>query len=99
MEKNFVEKVIKKEKPDGVLLGFGGQIALNVGVELYESGIFEKHQVKVLGSPIESIKNTEDRDFFVNKLNEIDLKVPKSKAVHNIEEAVTDILKKIGIKK
>ncbi|MCK4836913.1 MAG: carbamoyl-phosphate synthase large subunit, partial [Candidatus Aminicenantes bacterium] len=88
LEKNFVEKVIKKEKPDGVLLGFGGQTALNVGVELYESGIFEKHHVKVLGSPIESIQNTEDRDLFVNKLNEIDLKVPKSKAVKSIKEAV-----------
>ncbi|MCK5261189.1 MAG: carbamoyl-phosphate synthase large subunit, partial [Thermoplasmatales archaeon] len=84
----FVEKVIEKEKPDGVLLGFGGQTALNVGVEIAEKGIFKKHNVEILGTPIEAILNTEDRDLFVKKIQEIDLKVPTSKAVTNVEEAV-----------
>jgi len=82
----FVEKVIEKEKPDGVLLGFGGQTALNVGVELAE--VFEKHGVKVLGTPIEAVLNTEDRDLFVKKIEEIGLKVPRSIAVTSVEEAV-----------
>ena len=88
LETEFVEKIIKKEKPDGILLAFGGQTALNVGVSLNKNGILQKNNVKVLGSPVESIQNTEDRDLFVSKLNEINLKVPKSKAVDSVEEAI-----------
>ena len=84
----FVEKIIKKEKPDGILLSFGGQTALNCGVELYKSGILKKYNVKVLGTPVETIIATEDRDLFVKKLNEINLLAPKSFAVKNIKEAV-----------
>ncbi|MDH7517607.1 MAG: carbamoyl-phosphate synthase (glutamine-hydrolyzing) large subunit [Candidatus Thermoplasmatota archaeon] len=91
----FVEKVIEKEKPDGVLLGFGGQTALNVGVELAEKGIFKKHKIEVLGTPIEAILNTEDRDLFVKKIKEINLKVPVSKAVTNVRDAV-EVAKEIG---
>jgi len=85
---DFVEKVIIKEKPDGILLGFGGQTALNVGVDLAEKGILEKYNVKVLGTPIESILNTEDRALFTKKIKEIGLKVPVSKAVNSIDEAI-----------
>jgi carbamoyl-phosphate synthase large subunit len=84
----FVEKIIEKEKPDGILLQFGGQTALNIGVELYEKGIFEKHNIKVLGTPIKAIQSTEDRLLFINKVTEIGLKVAKSKTVNNIDEAV-----------
>jgi len=91
----FVEKVIEKEKPDGVLLGFGGQTALNVGVELAEKGVFKKHKVEILGTPIEAILNTEDRDLFVKKIKEINLKVPVSKAVAKVDEAVK-VAKEIG---
>ena len=91
----FVEKVIEKERPDGVLLGFGGQTALNVGVELAEKGTFKKYNVEILGTPIRAILNTEDRDLFVKKIQEIDLKVPISKAVTNVEEAV-NIAENIG---
>jgi len=91
----FVEKVIEKEKPDGVLLGFGGQTALNVGVELAEKGVFKKHKVEILGTPIEAILNTEDRDLFVKQIKEISLKVPASKAVTNVGEAVS-VAKEIG---
>ncbi len=84
----FVEKVIKKEKPDGILLGFGGQTALNCGVELHDKGILEKHKVKVLGTQIETIKNSEDRHLFVEMLNEIKLKSPESKAVTSISEGL-----------
>jgi len=84
----FVEKVIEKEKPDGILLGFGGQTALNVGVELYQKGILKKNNVEVLGTPIQSILDTEDRDLFAKKIREINLNVPKSKAVSTVEEAV-----------
>lgn len=85
---DFVEQVIKKEKPDGILLSFGGQTALDVGVALYEKNIFKKYDVKILGTPIESILNTEDRDLFVKKINEIDLKVPISKAVKSVDDAL-----------
>ncbi|PIP12929.1 MAG: carbamoyl phosphate synthase large subunit [bacterium (Candidatus Stahlbacteria) CG08_land_8_20_14_0_20_40_26] len=88
LEPHFVEGVIKKEKPDGILLNFGGQTALNVGAELAQKGIFEKYKVEVLGTPIEAILNTEDRDLFVKKIREINLKVPTSKAVTKVEEAV-----------
>jgi len=80
----FVEKVIKKERPDGILLGFGGQTALNVGVELAEKNVFKNHDVEVLGTPIEAILNTEDRDLFVKKIKEINLRVPKSEAVSSV---------------
>ncbi len=84
----FVEKVIEKEKPDGILLGFGGQTALNCGVELYDGGVLEKHNVKVLGTQIDAIKATEDRELFVSKLAEINLKTPRSFAVTTVEKAV-----------
>ncbi len=85
---DFVEKVIAKERPDGILLGFGGQTALNAGVDLSDKRVFEKYGVKVLGTPVEAIKNTEDRDLFVKKLTEINLKVPKSFATINVEDAL-----------
>jgi carbamoyl-phosphate synthase large subunit len=85
---HFVEKVIKKESPGGVLLGFGGQTALNVGVELVEQGVFSKHGVEVLGTPVEAILDTEDRDRFVRKTREIGLEVPKSAAVSSLDEAL-----------
>src|SRR3989339_270340 len=84
----FVEKVIEKEKPDGIMLSFGGQTALNCGVELFDAGIFKKHNVKVLGTQIDAIKNTEDRELFVNKLNEINLKTPESQAANSVEECL-----------
>ena len=83
----FVEKVIQKEQPDGILLSFGGQTALNCGVELYKSGILEKYGVRVLGTPVQAIIDTEDRELFVKKLDEIDVKTIKSEAVENAEDA------------
>src|SRR5574344_462754 len=83
----FVEKVIEKERPDGVLLSFGGQTALNCGVALYKDKIFEKYDVKVLGTPVQAIMDTEDRELFVRKLDEIKVKTIKSEAVENIENA------------
>ena len=91
----FVEKIIEKEKPDGVLLGFGGQTALNVGCELAKKSVFKKYNVEVLGTPIKAILDTEDRDLFVKKIQEINLKVPISKAVTSVEEAV-EVAKKIS---
>ncbi|MEE9462509.1 MAG: carbamoyl-phosphate synthase (glutamine-hydrolyzing) large subunit [Bacteroidales bacterium] len=82
----FVEKVIAREKPDGILLSFGGQTALNCGIELYKQKVLEKHKVKVLGTPIQAIIDTEDREIFVNKLKEIDVRTPRSQAVESIEE-------------
>ncbi len=84
----FVEEVIKKEKPDGILLAFGGQTALNCGTELYTKGIFEKYGVKVLGTSVDAIMITEDRDLFVKKLNEIKALTPKSEAVESMEDAL-----------
>ena len=84
----FVEEVIKKEKPDGILLAFGGQTALNCGTELYTSGTLAKYGVKVLGTSVEAIMYTEDRDLFVKKLKEIDIKTPVSQAVETMEDAV-----------
>ena len=84
----FVEKVIKKEKPDGIFLAFGGQTALNCGVQLYEKGILEKYDVQVLGTPVRAIMDTEDRELFVRKLDEIDVKTIKSEAVSSVEDAV-----------
>ena len=83
----FVEKVIQKEQPDGILLSFGGQTALNCGVELYKSGVLEKYNVRVLGTPVQAIIDTEDRELFVKKLDEIDVKTIKSEAVENAEDA------------
>ena len=83
----FVEKVIAKERPDGILLAFGGQTALNCGVELYQSGVLEKYNVKVLGTPVQAIMDTEDRELFVKKLDEIGVKTIKSQACDNIEDA------------
>ena len=83
----FVERVIEKERPDGILLSFGGQTALNCGVELYKSGVLEKYNVKVLGTPVQAIMDTEDRELFVEKLNEIDVKTIKSEACETIEQA------------
>ena len=83
----FVEKVIEKERPQGILLAFGGQTALNCGVELYKSGVLEKYGVKVLGTPVQAIIDTEDRELFVEKLDEIDVKTIKSQACENIEDA------------
>jgi len=84
----FVEKVIAKERPDGVLLGFGGQTALNVGLKLAQTGVLKKYNVEVLGTPIHAIQNTEDREEFVKKIKEINLKVPVSKAVQTIDDAI-----------
>ena len=83
----FVEKVIDKERPDGVLLSFGGQTALNCGVALYKAGVFEKYNTRVLGTPVQAIMDTEDRELFVQKLDEINVKTIKSEAVENIEDA------------
>ena len=83
----FVEKVIEKERPDGVLLSFGGQTALNCGVALYKAGVFEKYNTRVLGTPVQAIMDTEDRELFVEKLNEINVKTIKSEAVETIEDA------------
>ena len=83
----FVEKVIAKERPDGILLSFGGQTALNCGVELYRTGVLEKYGVQVLGTPVQAIIDTEDRELFVERLNEIDVKTIKSEACESIEAA------------
>jgi len=85
---NFVEEIIKKEKPDGILLGFGGQTGLNTGVELYDKGILEKYNVKVLGTSVDTIKDTEDRNLFNKKVEEAELKSAVSKTASNVEEAI-----------
>ncbi len=82
----FVERVIEKERPDGILLAFGGQTALNCGVELYRSGVLEKYNVRVLGTPVEAIMNTEDRELFVEQLDQINVKTIKSEACENMEQ-------------
>ena len=84
----FVEKVIEKERPDGILLAFGGQTALNCGVALYESGVLEKYNVRVLGTPVRAIRDTEDRELFVRKLDEIGVKTIKSEAVSSVDDAL-----------
>ena len=89
----FVERVIQKEKPQGILLAFGGQTALNCGTALYDNGVFEKYGVQVLGTPVQAIKNTEDRDLFIQKLNEINVKTARSEAVESVEEAVKAVEK------
>lgn len=85
---DFVEKVIEKERPNGIMLSFGGQTALNCGVALYKSGVLEKYKVKVLGTPVQAIIDTEDRKIFAGKLAEISVKTPRSIAVNNLEEAL-----------
>ena len=91
----FVTEIIKKERPDGIMLAWGGQTGLNVGTELYLSGVLKEYGVQVLGTAVEAIMNTEDRDLFVKELNKVDLKVPVSHACENMEEAV-DAARKIG---
>lgn len=91
----FVEKVIQKEKPDGIMLAFGGQTALNCGVELYKNGILEKYGIKVLGTPVQAIINTEDRELFADMMRSINVKTPRSEAVSNMEEALK-VVKEIG---
>ena len=91
----FVEKVIEQEKPDGILLSFGGQTALNCGIELYKSGIFEKYGLKVLGTPVSAIMETEDRELFVRKLGEVNIKTPRSIAVSGVDEAL-EAAEKLG---
>ena len=83
----FVEKVIAKERPQGILLSFGGQTALNCGVELYRSGVLDKYGVQVLGTPVKTIMDTEDRELFVERLDEIDVLTIKSHPAANLEEA------------
>ncbi len=87
VQPHFVEKVIQKERPDGILLSFGGQTALNCGVELHKSGVLDKYGVRVLGTPVQAIMDTEDRELFVERLNEIDVKTIKSEACETIEQA------------
>ncbi len=85
---HFVEQVIEKTRPDGILLGFGGQTALNTGLELHKNGVLEKYNIAVLGSPIQTILDTEDRDLFIKKLNQIDVKTARSKVAARVDEAV-----------
>ena len=91
----FITEIIKKERPDGILLAWGGQTALNCGTALYKNGVFEKYGVEVLGTSVEAIMNTEDRDLFVHELNKVDLKVPVSQACENMEDAIA-AARKIG---
>lgn len=84
----FVERVIEKERPDGILLAFGGQTALNCGVELYRTGVLERYGVEVLGTPVQAIMDTEDRELFVEKLNQIDVKTISSEAVETVDDAL-----------
>ena len=91
----FITEIIKKERPDGILLAWGGQTALNCGTAIYKNGVFEKYGVEVLGTSVEAIMNTEDRDLFVHELNKVDLKVPVSQACENMEDAIA-AARKIG---
>ena len=91
----FVERVIEKTRPDGILLSFGGQTALNTGIELFKKGVFERYGVRVLGTPVETIIDTEDRDRFKQKLSEIGVKFPRSVAVDNVDDAL-HVAKKLG---
>jgi len=92
---DFVERVIEKEKPDGIMLAFGGQTALNCGIELFRNGVFEKHQIKVLGTPVEAIIETEDRELFARKLAGIHVDTPRSFAVTTVDQAI-DAASKLG---
>ena len=91
----FVEKIIQREQPDGILLAFGGQTALNCGIALFKAGVFEKYNVRVLGTPIQAIMDTEDRDLFVHKLDQINISTPRSIAVETME-AAEDAAQKLG---
>jgi len=91
----YIEKVIKKEKPDGILLSFGGQTALNAGLELHKQGILKKYNVKILGTPVQAIFDTEDRELFINRLNEIEVKTARSKVATNVNDAKA-VAKEIG---
>ena len=88
VEPSFVERIIEKERPDGILLSFGGQTALNCGVELYQRGVLERYGVRVLGTPVQAIIDTEDRDRFVSRLSEIGVKTIKSQACSTVSETV-----------
>ena len=92
---DFVERVIQKEKPQGILLAFGGQTALNCGIILEDQGILKKYNVKVLGTQVQAIKDTEDRDLFVQKLDQINVKTARSFAVNTLPEAI-EATKKLG---
>ena len=85
---HFVTEIIKKERPDGILLAFGGQTALNCGTELYTKGVLQEYGVEVLGTSVEAIMDTEDRDRFVRRLDEIELKTPISHAVESMDDAL-----------
>jgi carbamoyl-phosphate synthase large subunit len=91
----FVERIIEKERPDGIMLSFGGQTALNCGVELYKTGVLAKHQVEVIGTPVQAIIDTEDRELFIKKLDEINVQTPRSKAVTTVEQAI-DAARNLG---
>ena len=84
---DFAERVIEKEKPDGILMGFGGQTALNCGLEIADRGVLKRYGVRALGTPIEAIRDTEDRDLFVKRLKQIDVDTPRSQAAGSLEEA------------
>ena len=88
----FVERVIAKERPDGIFLSFGGQTALNCGVELYKSGVLDRYNIKVLGTPVQSIIDTEDRELFVHRLDEIGVKTIKSQACDTVEQAIEAVI-------
>lgn len=92
---SFVERVIRKEEPDGIMLGFGGQTALQCGVELEDKGVLKRYGVQVLGTPVQTIQETEDRDLFVRKLAEIGVKVPRSAVATSVEGAVR-VAREIG---
>lgn len=92
---DFVERVIERERPDGILLAFGGQTALNCGVELYRSGVLERYGVDVLGTPVQAIMDTEDRELFVEKLNQIDVRTISSEAVENVDAAL-EVANRLG---
>ena len=95
VEPYFVEKIIEKEKPAGILLAFGGQTALNCGLSLFKSGVFKKHHVEVLGTPIRAIEETENRHLFSQTLKAINLSIPKSAAAANLKDA-KEAARKIG---
>src|SRR3990167_5468332 len=88
LTEQFAAQVIKKERPDGILLGFGGQTALNLGLALEKKGVLKKYSVRVLGTPVRAIRDTEDRDLFVKRLKEIDVRTPRSHAATNVSDAL-----------
>ena len=92
LTESFAEEVIQKERPDAISLSFGGQTALNLGLSLEESGILKKYGVRVLGTPVSTIRDTEDRELFIKRLNEIGVKTAKSRAVKNIPDGLKAVL-------